>query len=178
MSGDAKPYRFAWKDLGDIEVGRPNLGNIMNVSIYRLMQYTLRDVLDRRYSPETAAGILREAGYVAGREFCRNMLDCSLPFEGFVSLLQEKLQALGIGILRMEETDAENMVFVMTLAEDLDCSGLPVSGVTVCEYDEGFIAGLLELYTGKEFNVREIDCWSTGERTCRFRAVAQDWEQV
>jgi len=150
----------------------------MNVSVYRLMQYTLRDVLDRRYSPGIAADILREAGYVAGREFCLNLLDRTLPFDGFVSQLQDKLQALSIGILRLEKTDIDSLAFVMTVSEDLDCSGLPVTGVTVCEYDEGFISGILELYTGKEFKVREVDCWSTGDRTCRFHAVAQEQENA
>ena len=36
----------------------------------------------------------------------------------------------------------------------------------------GFIAGLLESFTGKAFRVKEIDCWCTGDRTCRFRAEA------
>lgn len=47
-------------------------------------------------------------------------------------------------------------------------TGLPVKGKTVCEYDEGFIAGILHAYTGKEFSAIEIDCWATGDRTCRF----------
>jgi predicted hydrocarbon binding protein len=54
------------------------------------------------------------------------------------------------------------------VSEDLDCSGLPVYGETVCDFDEGFIAGIFHVYTGKEFIVKEIDCWSTGDRTCRF----------
>jgi len=29
---------------------------------------------------------------------------------------------------------------------------------------------LLESFSGKNFNVREIDCWCTGARTCRFEA--------
>lgn len=32
-------YRFQWSDLGDIEGGLPNLGSLMNVAVYRLMQY-------------------------------------------------------------------------------------------------------------------------------------------
>jgi predicted hydrocarbon binding protein len=42
----------------------------------------------------------------------------------------------------------------------------------VCTYDEGFIAGILERYTGKPFNVKEIDCWASGGRICRFHALA------
>ncbi|HEX3001497.1 MAG TPA: 4-vinyl reductase, partial [Methanoregula sp.] len=55
-------------------------------------------------------------------------------------------------------------------SEDLDCSGLPDIGHAVCTYDEGFIAGLLEAFTGKQFKVVEVDCWCTGDRTCRFTA--------
>ncbi len=165
-------YEFQWKDLGDIDLGRPHLGNLMNVAVYRLMQYTLRDVMNRHLSAERAAELLREAGKLAGTEFCRNVLDRSLPFNEFVAQWQEKLLDLKIGIMRLEKSDSENMEFTMTVAEDLDCSGLPPADVTVCEYDEGFIAGVFAAYTGREFDVREVDCWASGERTCRFRAVA------
>lgn len=167
-------YEFKWKDLGDIEKGRPNLGPTTSVAAYRLMQYTLRDVLGRSLSVEQANEILRQAGRVAGREFCLNLLDRRLPFPEFVSQLQEKLQALKIGLVRIEKSDLERLEFVLTVAEDLDCSGLPASGETVCEYDEGFIAGLLEAYTGRPFDAREIDCWASGERVCRFQATVVD----
>ncbi|MEI6451670.1 MAG: 4-vinyl reductase, partial [Actinomycetes bacterium] len=41
---------------------------------------------------------------------------------------------------------------------------------SICVYDEGFIAALLESYTGRRFVVKEVDCWCTGDRTCRFTA--------
>ncbi len=165
-------YHFRWQDLGNIEEGRPNLGSQVNVAVYRLMQYTLRDVIANRYSEEVANELLREAGKLAGKEFCHNILDRSLPFNGFVADLQEKLQALKVGILRIEQSDMDQMKFILTVSEDLDCSGLPITHVPVCEYDEGFIAGILESYVGREFDVREVDCWATGDRTCRFTADA------
>lgn len=163
-------YRFQWKDLGDIEKGRPNLGPNTSVSVYRLMQYTLRDVLITRYGVEAANEVLVEAGKLAGSEFCRNLLDMSLDFSGFVAQLQERLKLLNIGVLRIEKADVDSQDFVMTVSEDLDCSGLPLVEETVCDYDEGFIAGILNTYTGKDFDVKEIDCWATGDRTCRFTA--------
>jgi len=161
-------YQFKWEDIGDINGGRPNLGNTMNVAVYRLMQYTLRDVLIKTLSVDKANEVLREAGNLAGREFCLNALDRTLPFGEFVAMLQEKLLQLKIGILRIEKSDLERMEFLLTMEEDLDCSGLPILGETVCEYDEGFIAGVLATYTGKRFDVREIDCWASGARVCRF----------
>jgi predicted hydrocarbon binding protein len=62
---------------------------------------------------------------------------------------------------------------VLTVGQDLDCSGLPVTNETVCNYDEGFIAGILEAYTGKKYEVREVDCWANGDRVCRFNGIFQ-----
>ena len=91
-----------------------------------------------------------------------------MDFAAFAAKLQEALKAGRIGIMRIEKLDLEAMTFVLTVSEDLDCSGLPVYGTTVCDYDEGFIAGVLHAYTGKHFTAVEVDCWATGDRTCRF----------
>ncbi|MDO8735774.1 MAG: V4R domain-containing protein [Thermoleophilia bacterium] len=164
--------QFEWKDLGDITVGRPNLGPTTSVAVYRLMQYTMRDVLIKDYGVERADALLFEAGKVAGKALCRNLLDTKLEPEAFISDLSEKLIGLSVGVLRVETADLDKMEFILTVAEDLDCSGLPVSDETVCNYDEGFIAGILEEFSGIEFNVREVDCWASGERICRFEARA------
>ena len=37
--------KFSWEDLGDINGGRPNLGLMVPVLAYRLLQYTFRDVM-------------------------------------------------------------------------------------------------------------------------------------
>jgi predicted hydrocarbon binding protein len=80
---------------------------------------------------------------------------------------------MGIGILRVEEADLAGGRLVLTVSEDLDCSGLPELSYEICTFDEGFIAALLESFSGKSFNVKEIDCWCTGDRTCRFLALAE-----
>ena len=161
-------YNFKWADIGDIALGRPNLGSKTDVAVYRLMQYTLKDVLERRLGTEETEKLYKEAGRLAGTEFCKNVLNTELSLDEFIAELHDKLIELEIGILRVEKSDIEKMKFVVTVSEDLDCSGLPITGKTVCDYDEGFIEGIFNVYTGKNFEVIEIDCWSTGDRTCRF----------
>ena len=163
---------FDWNRLGDIAVGRENLGQEMPVLVYRLLQYTLYNVLEKKMGTAAADEIYFQAGFQAGRSFAHNLLNLSTDFPGFVADLQRQLKELKICILRIEKADLETMELRLTVSEDLDCSGLPVSGDTVCAYDEGFIAGILEQYTGKSFDVKEIDCWATGDRTCRFDAKA------
>lgn len=163
---------FEWADIGDIEKGRPTLGTQMHVAVYRMFQYSLRNVLEKSYGKDAIKHILVEAGRIAGREFCTHMLDTNLPPNDFFDLLKEKMEKLGIGILQVVHADFENRIFILTVSEDLDCSGIPVTGEAVCNYDEGLIMGILEVYTGKQFIVKETDCWSTGHWTCRFHVVA------
>ena len=165
--------KFSWQDLGDIKEGRPNLGSHCTVLGYRLLQYTLRDELIRQFDVKKGREVFQNAGKRAGEEFCKNILDTSLDFNGFVADLQEKLKNYLIGVLKIEKTDMDSLSFTLTVSEDLDCSGLPLSDETVCEYDEGFIAGILNTYTGKQFDVKEVNCWASGDRVCRFSATAK-----
>ncbi len=161
-------HQFSWHDLGDPDSGRPNLGISVPVPVYRLLQYTMRDVIATRFDVKTANEVFFEAGKLAGKEFCDNLLDSSLNFNEFIAQLQKTLKEQKIGILRIEKINLDQMEMVITIAEDLDCSGLPVSDETVCDYDEGFLSGVLKAYTGKHFSVNEIDCWASGDRLCRF----------
>ncbi|MCL1878936.1 MAG: 4-vinyl reductase [Defluviitaleaceae bacterium] len=165
---NAEREGFTWLGLGDINIGRGNLGEGMPVIVYRLMQFTMRDVLEQRYGMEAANEIFREAGYIAGRELAKNKLDLTPDFDNFIAALQQVLSELKIGMLRLESVSEDAKEIVLTVGEDLDCSGLPISGKVVCNYDEGFISAILEAYTGTPYTVREIDCWANGDRTCRF----------
>lgn len=170
---DRNYNKFVWKDLGDVKKGRSNLGFTVPVLAYRLLQYTLRDVLITEFDVNKANDIIIKAGRLAGFHFCKNMLNIKLDFNGFIAELQRTLMEQKIGILRVEKLNLERLEMTLTIAEDLDCSGLPSTDEVVCQYDEGFIAGILEAYTGKTFKVKEIDCWASGDRVCRFDARLQ-----
>jgi uncharacterized protein len=163
-------YEFKWDLLGDLTIGRPHLGKRTYVEIYRLMQFCMRDVLEQKYGTVEADSIFYDAGWLAGSHLYDNKIKGVETLNEFVSALQKTLKDLEIGILRIEEISPNLDKIVLTVGEDLDCSGLPDLSYEICRYDEGFIAALLERFTGKKFLVKEIDCWCTGDRTCRFQA--------
>ncbi len=168
MDESDRKYRFTWSLLGNLALGRPNLGPSTRLESYRLMLYTFRDVLEQQFGTEKTDEILYLSGQLAGKEFYRHVIGHPADLNEFVKTLQEKLLTMQIGILRVEKANPKKGSFVITVSEDLDCSGLPETGYGVCTYDEGFISGLIESFMGVPYVVKEIDCWCTGDRTCRF----------
>ncbi len=165
--------KFNWNNIGDVGIGRRILGDQMPIQMYRLFQFTIKDQLSKMYGKEATIQIFRNAGKVAGVEFANNMLDLSLSFEEFTLHLKDVLEKHKVGLLRIEKFDLDTGEATLTISEDLDCSGLPVTGETVCNYDEGFLAGILNEYTKKDYTVIERDCWANGSRVCRFDAVVK-----
>lgn len=174
LFGSEDENKFTWDSIGDIIDGRAHLGESMPVFVYRLFQFTLKDELYKRFGHDVTVDVFRKAGELAGLEFANHMLDLTLGMDDFTSHLQKILKDAKIGILRIESFNHDTGEAVLTVSEDLDCSGLPVTGETVCNYDEGFLAGVLKAYTKREYIVTEVDCWATGSRVCRFQAHIEE----
>lgn len=170
---DRKPIQFE-EYLKYDENSRGNLGEELPVLVYRLLEYSLKEELIRRYGKDEQVEVFRSAGRMAGEYFTKNMLNLDQSMDQFVNELQNKMKELKIGVLRIEDVDEESGKIILTVAEDADCSGLPVLGETVCNYDEGFIAGILSVYSGKQYTAIEVDCWATGDRVCRFQANVEE----
>lgn len=163
-----RKYQFNWDLIGNVEEGRPNLGPKVNVEFYRLMQFTLRDAMEAELGVEKTDMIFYKAGSLAGSAFYERYIHPVNSLEEFVSKTQDMLIEKGIGVLRIEEADIENGKILLTIDEDLDCSGLPELDYETCIYDEGLVAALIASFTEENWTAKEIDCWCTGARTCRF----------
>ena len=165
-------------DLSDfMEFGKEEreiLGSEIPIMVYRLMEFSLREEIISECGKEKQIEIFREAGRRAGTYIAQHMLDLSLPFNEFIAQLQARIEEMKMGILRVEAQDGKAKKLILTVSEDADCSGLPLLGETVCNYDEGFLAGILTSYTGRVYNATEVNCWATGDRVCRFRADIEE----
>ena len=162
-------YQFTAELLGDTKLGRPNLGTQVDVEIYRLMQFTFRDVMEAQYGTEAADQIFFAAGKIAGEFVFDHFIAPAETLDEFIRKTQNILNEKKIGIFRVESIRDDGTI-ILTVDEDLDCSGLPETDTEICVYDEGFLAGLLERFSGNPWTAKEIDCWCTGARTCRFEA--------
>ena len=139
---------FSWDMLETLAMGRPHLGPAARLEIYRLMQFSLRHVLE-----ETGHGSSTGCCGRPGRwRVWRLRTGCWGPSRRSRTAragCRPPSREYGIGILRIEEADLEKGRFVFTVEEDMDCSGLPETDMEICKFDEGFIAGILESSTGE-----------------------------
>lgn len=174
MNENNAHHIFSWDKLGDIKQGRGDLGEEVPVIVYRLLEYCMNHVLTEEYGTKQANELFRKAGHLAGSEFAKNLLNLDVDLNTFISNLQKILKDLKIGILRIEDIDSTDGTIILTIAQDLDCSGLLPTNEVVCNYDEGFLSGILEKYMKKPYIVREIDCWASGDRVCRFRCITDN----
>ncbi len=111
--------------------GRENLGAEIPVTVYRLLEYSLREELTEHFGKEEQIRVFRNAGYRAGQYFAKTYLDLSLPFAEFAAQLQTQLEAFKMGVLRIEKMEEDTGRIILTVSEDVDCSGLPAVGETV-----------------------------------------------
>ena len=159
-----------WENLGELGIGRPTLGLLTNVTAYRLMQFSLRHVLNSEFGKEKTDEFLYRAGELAGRQIYENLIKKAKDLTDLVTRVTSLFADLNAGLFRAERSDEERKEFTVTVSEDLDCSGLPVDGETKCVYDEGLIGGILSEFLKTEIVAKEVDCWATGARICRFEA--------
>lgn len=172
MTQDRK-YAFSWDLIGDLDQGRPRLGKETRLEMYRLMEYTFRDVMEQALGAAKTDQLFYAAGKLAGNAIHDHLLQPTDDLQEYLGQIQELFREMKVGIVRVEQADPAGGTLVLSVEEDLDCSGLPETGEQICTYDEGLIAGLLESFTGVAFRVHEVDCWSTGDRVCRFQASSE-----
>ena len=161
-------YNFAWGRLGDIKTGRGSLGEFMLVSCYRLMQFSLRDILEKNLGKEKAISYFIEAGRLAGEEFTMYNTLIEDPPEVFFEKLKNIFEELMIGYMTIDKYDPNTGDLQISIQNDLDCSGTTEEFGVSCSFDEGFLTGILETYSGEEYHFEEYECWGKGYNTCRF----------
>ena len=87
MTAERK-YTFSWSTIGEkLAIARPSLGPTTRIEVYRLLQYTLRDVLEEELGHQKTDEMFRKAGAIAGREFynkfCLESSDIRITFYSF-----------------------------------------------------------------------------------------------
>jgi uncharacterized protein len=132
---------------------RPTLGDNAGVALYRLLRLVaLEDIIGRG-----ASG----TAYVAGKK-----LGNSLGIKKLEEFL-ELCRVLKIGIIKVPIL-TPNQIKV-EVYECVTCSGMAPVGRTLCHFEGGLIAGVVESVLKKQVRATETACiGGLGHDACRF----------
>lgn len=164
-------YEFRWKLLGGDD--SQDSGRKVPLALYTLMRCALKDVLKGKYGKKAADEVFYTAGKLAGAEFYTRYLEPVSGLDEFINKAQELLKNEKIGVLKLkiEKELLKEGTVLLSVDEDItdaDLYGFGPMEPEICICDEGLITALFEHFTRKKWQAKEIDCWCTGARTCRF----------
>lgn len=125
-----------------LSIVRPQLGDRAGVALYRLLRLVaLEDIIGR------GAGA---TAYVAGKKLGQNLGITKL--EDFLGLCQ----AISLGIVKVPVLTATRIY--VDVYECVTCSGMTPVGRTLCQFEAGLVAGVVQSVTGKVTKAKEMTC--------------------
>ena len=125
-----------------LSVLRPTLGDTAGVALYRLLRLVALEEIIGRGAAGTA--------YVAGKKLGNSL--------GLTKLDQflELCTSLKVGIIQVPVL-TESKIYV-DVYECVTCSGMRTVGRTLCHFEAGLIAGVIETVVKKRARAREVTC--------------------
>jgi predicted hydrocarbon binding protein len=125
-----------------LSIVRPKLGDRAGVALYRLLRLVaLEDIIGR------GAGA---TAYVAGKKLGQNLGLTNL--EDFLGLCS----SISLGIIKVPVMTSSRIY--VDVYECVTCSGMRPVGRTLCQFEAGLVAGVVQTVTGKPAKAKELTC--------------------
>jgi predicted hydrocarbon binding protein len=125
-----------------LSILRPKLGDRAGVALYRLLRLVaLEDIIGR------GAGA---TAYVAGKKLGQNLGITKL--EDFLALCS----AISLGIVKVPVMTSSRIY--VDVYECVTCAGMAKVGRTLCQFEAGIVAGVVQAITGKPTKGKEVTC--------------------
>lgn len=125
-----------------LSIVRPQLGDRAGVALYRLLRLVaLEDIIGR------GAGA---TAYVAGKKLGQNLGITKL--EDFLALCT----SISLGVVKVPVMTSTRIY--VDVYECVTCSGMATVGRTLCQFEAGLVAGVVQAITGKQTKAKEMTC--------------------
>ncbi len=152
--------------MGKIEVissiARPTLGADVPLFIFRAFRHFSADYV-RKMLGRGAGVVFQNSGLELGRE--AGALLKKPDFDTYFAEVVRFVRDMRIGVLKPHEITETTLK--LGLDECITCAGMPPGGERICHFEVGFVAGIVEAYTGKRVRATETLCNYMGEPTCQ-----------
>lgn len=125
-----------------LSILRPQLGDRAGVALYRLLRLVaLEDIIGR------GAGA---TAYVAGKKLGQNLGITKL--DDFLALCHH----ISLGIVKVPVMTSTRIY--VDVYECVTCAGMATVGRTLCQFEAGIVAGVVQTIVGKPTKAKEMTC--------------------
>ncbi len=144
------------------QVKRPHLGNDVPLIVFRAFRLFTGMYMADIVGEKGTVNLLQNAGRAFGREVGILLKDEKVDryLERVASYVEENKVGLVIPVEVCDER------IVLQLDECITCSGMPNIGQRICHFEVGFVAGAVEVLSGKRLRAYESKCNAMGEGVC------------
>lgn len=89
----------------------------------------------------------------------------------YLTAVVKTFEDLGIGIVSVADGSFDNGQVYLRVDECVTCAGIPNIGETVCHFEGGVVAGIVQHFTGSLVTAKEVQCWGMGDKICMFEVT-------
>ena len=157
--------------IGMPEIGRITLGTEVPIRLLRILLFGQLECFSTIVGESATSGLIYRSGRDAGKELLKGVKTKGL--HEALERVAEILEELKIGMVSITKESKESCM--LRIDECAFCSGMLNVGRTICRFEAGLIAGLLESLLGKPIEVEETKCWGKGDEFCEFE-IRVDYE--
>lgn len=151
-----------------VDNARPTLGNTVPVTLFRALRVDgMMAGLDAAIGD--ASTLVYNSGRLVGGPVGEAIAaQAEGDLNKFLGGVVQTSKDLGIGVISLvpDSLNAEGMT--LRVDECVTCAGGPVVGKKICHFEGGFIASVVEGFTGKTAVATETHCNANGDDACIF----------
>ncbi len=143
------------------QIARPQLGEDVPMLIFRAFRHFTANYVTQMLG-RSAQVVFQNAGRDLGRDVGDMLKKPTL--DEYLKEVVTFTRDMRIGILSASEISDKRMV--LGLDECITCVGMPNIGKRICHFEVGFVAGIVETFTGRRVRAHESKCGANGEGIC------------
>ena len=151
-----------------VGTARPNLGATVPVALFRALRVNgMMHGLDAAIGD--ASTLVYSAGRTVGTPIGKDIAgQANGDLGAFLGGVVETGKALGIGVISLVPGTLTESGLTLRVDECVTCAGSEPIGRKICHFEGGFIASVVEGFTGKPAIATETHCNANGDDACVF----------
>lgn len=147
---------------------RPSLGGTVPVALFRALRVDgMMKGLDAAIGD--ASTLVYSAGRTVGAPVGKSIAEqANGDLNAFLGGVVDVAQALGIGVISLVPGSLTDKGMTLRVDECVTCAGAESIGKKICHFEGGFIASVVEGFTGSSAIATETLCNANGDDACVF----------